>query len=53
MQRFIGIVQRETTLRHVERIGNEKRKNIIFLKNLQERYPLRKPELEGTEDKRV
>jgi hypothetical protein len=53
MQRFIGIVKRKSTARHVARIGNEKRKNIIVLKNLKERHSLRKPELERTEDKRV
>jgi len=42
-----------TTARHLARIGNEKGKNIIVLENLHERHPLGKPELEGTEDKRV
>jgi hypothetical protein len=44
MQRFIGIVKRITTARHVACIGNEKRTNIIVLENLKERHPLGKPE---------
>jgi hypothetical protein len=44
MQRFSGTVQRITTARRVARVGNEKRKNIFVLENLQERHPLGKTE---------
>jgi hypothetical protein len=43
IQRFIDIVQRIITARHVARTGNEKPKNITVLENLQERHPLGKP----------
>jgi len=55
MQRFIGIVKRITTARHLARIGNEKPKNIMVLENLQEGTNLKNlyVRVEGTADRRI